>query len=207
MPDFFNEMVHLTGRDVLDDKGIVCYMPNVLPKDRASESVEYLGKNIHWYHQSFYGKLARRGTAFFADRGVVYRYTGQEVIGKGWDAVVDSLRRELESITRVSYNSVLMHRYPDGKAQMGWHSDDERELGQNPVIASLSFGASRQFKLRHKRSRVERSYTLEHNSLLVMAGSLQHYWQHCVPSRANVNNERFNLTFRYTIPTDDKSSC
>jgi alkylated DNA repair dioxygenase AlkB len=95
---------------------------------------------------------------------------------------------------------VLLNHYPDGKAQMGWHSDAEPELGRNPVIASLSFGAARSFQLRHNQTKELREFVLEHGSLLLMGGTVQHFWKHCLPATSRSVKERFNLTFRYTKP-------
>jgi len=198
--DFYNEMTYLPEREILSDNGVVCYRESIWSSEQASRYVQHLRNHIPWYHQLYYGKPALRATAWFADAGVTYRYTGQEVVGNGWDTVISEIRDTVEAITQVKYNSVLLHRYPDGKSQMGWHSDDEPELGLNPVIASVSFGESRLFKLRHKLTNETRDYLLKHNSLLVMAGTLQHHWQHTVPSRSGVKNERFNLTFRFTTP-------
>jgi alkylated DNA repair dioxygenase AlkB len=196
-----SEVAHLPNAEYLQDGGILCYLPRILSESRSNDVVDHLRNEIEWQHQEYYGKPARRGTAWFADMGVNYRYTGQVVVGAGWEPWIDVLRGEMQDIAKSSFNSVLLHRYPDGKAQMGWHADDEEELGSNPVIASLSFGAARTFKLRHKETQEERSLLLEHNSLLIMAGTLQHHWKHSLPARSGVREERFNLTFRYTIPS------
>ena len=95
------------------------------------------------------------------------------------------------------FNSVLLNRYRDGRDGMGWHADDEPELGRNPVIASVSFGATRRFRLRHRRDRVEPiTLPLTDGSLLLMAGETQHRWVHAVPKTTVAVGERLNLTFR-----------
>jgi alkylated DNA repair dioxygenase AlkB len=192
-------MSHLP-HDTLSDNGVVCYLRSVWSSEQVARFTNHLRENIPWHHQMYSGKRAKRATAWFADKGVAYRYTGQSMVGDGWDSVVDEIRRDVQQLTKVGFNSVLLHRYPDGKSQMGWHSDAEAELGLNPVIASVSFGAARVFKLRHKISKEIIEYTLEDNSLLIMAGRLQHHFEHSVPSRPATKAERFNLTFRYTIP-------
>lgn len=189
-----------TTRDDLRDGGMVCYTPTFYPGEQADAIAAFLGERIPWEHQIYYGKPSRRGTAWFADSGIEYRYSGQLHIGTGWDPFVDEIRREAERATQALYNSVLLNDYPDGKAQMGWHSDAEPELGQNPVIASLSFGAPRAFKLRHNGTGEAREYLLGHGSLLLMAGTLQHFWKHCLPVTSRPVGRRFNLTFRFTRP-------
>lgn len=172
---------------------------NVLPVSVADQFVNHL-RTLNWQHEIYRGKATRRGTAWYADAGVEYRYSGQSMIATGWDSEVDGVRQTIEKLCDCHFNSVLLNHYPDGRAQMGWHSDDEPELGPNPVIASLSFGAERAFKLRHKQTHEKRDCVLEDNSLLLMSGELQHHWQHTLPRRSANVGERFNLTFRYTIP-------
>jgi alkylated DNA repair dioxygenase AlkB len=101
----------------------------------------------------------------------------------------------------LTFDSVLANRYRDGRDSMGWHSDDEKELGPDPVIASVSLGAGRRFRLRH-RSRPDLAtldLVLEHGSLLVMQGATQHHWKHCLPRTARPVGERINLTFRRVL--------
>ena len=180
--------------------GEVWLLPNALAEELAARFVQHLRSGVVWTHEVYRGKETRRGTAWFADVGVEYRYSGQSMTGNGWDSEVDEVRQQVEQSCGVVFNSVLCNHYPDGRAQMGWHSDDEPELGENPVIASLSLGEPRAFQLKHKQSGEKREVLLEHNSLLVMAGELQHHWLHTLPRRSERVGERFNLTFRYTLP-------
>jgi alkylated DNA repair dioxygenase AlkB len=107
------------------------------------------------------------------------------------------LRTRLEPLCRVEHNSVLCNRYRDGRDAMGWHSDDEPELGPEPVIASLSFGAARRFRLRHRRAAgIGVDLELAPGSLLVMAGATQANYRHALPRSARVTAPRINLTFR-----------
>ena len=180
--------------------GRLSLFPNFLPAAHALEFVQYLRHQVSWNHEIYYGKPTRRGTAWFADEGVEYRYSGQSMVAEGWTPQLEAVRNAVQEHCGCEFNSVLLNHYPDGRAQMGWHSDDEPELGQNPSIASLSFGATRMFKLRHKQTRETHECLLEDNSLLLMTGELQHHWQHTLPRRSEKVGERFNLTFRYTIP-------
>jgi alkylated DNA repair dioxygenase AlkB len=97
----------------------------------------------------------------------------------------------------VAFNSVLLNWYRDGEDHLSWHSDDEKELGKNPIIASANFGESRDFVVRLKSDHSQKiTFPLKHGTLLIMKGELQHYWEHAVPKRKNVQRSRFNMTFR-----------
>ncbi len=108
------------------------------------------------------------------------------------------IQERIQKIVKLNFNSVLVNLYRDGKDSVSWHSDDEPELGNNPTIASVSFGAARRFLLRHKINKdlATVEISLNHGSLLIMKGSIQHFWKHQVPKTAKVKTERINLTFR-----------
>ena len=189
----FPEQLELTD-------GELFLLSDALPASDAASFVNHLRTNIDWQHEVYRGTRTRRGTAWFADDGVEYRYSNQIWTTTDWDTQVEHVRNTVQDLTGCQFNSVLLNHYPDGRARMGWHSDDEPELGQNPTIASLSFGVARAFKLKHKQTDERHEVMLEDNSLLIMAGSLQHHWFHTIPRRSENLGERFNLTFRYTIP-------
>ncbi|HHW4683543.1 MAG TPA: alpha-ketoglutarate-dependent dioxygenase AlkB family protein, partial [Xylella sp.] len=114
-----------------------------------------------------------------------------------WLLAMESLRVCLEDETGAAFNSVLLNRYRDGRDAMGWHSDDESELGEEPLIASLSLGDSRRFVFRHRSERHLRAEcVLSHGDLLLMGGMTQRYYQHALPRTAKPVGERINLTFR-----------
>jgi alkylated DNA repair dioxygenase AlkB len=107
------------------------------------------------------------------------------------------LKERIESVADVKFTTVLLNLYRDGNDSNGWHSDDEKELGRDPVIASLSFGAKRKFHLRHRKDRSKKySLDLEHGSLLLMKGETQHHWHHQLPKSKRIREPRINLTFR-----------
>jgi alkylated DNA repair dioxygenase AlkB len=114
-----------------------------------------------------------------------------------WNPALTNIKSKIESLSKMEFNSVLLNLYRDGKDSVAWHSDDEPELGKNPVIASVSFGANRRFMFRHKRQK-ELKYELEltHGSLLMMKGTTQHFWQHQIPKVKKLTQPRINLTFR-----------
>jgi len=116
-----------------------------------------------------------------------------------WTDELKEIKRSIEAKAAISFNSVLINYYRDGQDRVAWHSDDEKELGQNPVIGSVSFGAERIFKLRHKKYKInnlKQSITLGNGSFLLMKGATQHHWMHEIPRTAKLIGPRINLTFR-----------
>ena len=107
------------------------------------------------------------------------------------------IREKIEKISKIKFNSVLLNLYRSGSDSVSWHSDDEPELGKNPVIGSLSLGETRQFQMKHKFNRdLKQKILLQHGSFLLMRGKTQHHWLHQIPKRKNLKGERINLTFR-----------
>ena len=137
---------------------------------------------------------------WYGDPGAAYTYSGTRYEPLEWTPLLLGLRERVEAACDARFNSVLLNHYRDGRDSMGMHSDDERELGPEPVIASLSFGATRAFVLRHRRDRARRHrLDLESGSLLVMRGPTQHFWQHGVPKQSRACGARVNLTFRAIV--------
>lgn len=145
---------------------------------------------------TMFGKSVRmpRKVLWVADTGVEYTYSGQPHTPAAWTDELNYLREKLAMYA--SFNSVLANYYNDGNDYMGWHSDDEASLGVAPVIASLSFGASRAFKFRHKQDKHVVTLELAAGSLLLMHGNSQTEWQHMLPKRLKISEPRLNLTFR-----------
>jgi alkylated DNA repair dioxygenase AlkB len=149
-------------------------------------------------HVCLYGKTHNmpRLTAWYGDAGCCYTYSGIRHYPMPWIPILNAIRSRIEQVAGVRFNSVLLNLYREGRDSMGWHSDDERELGKNPVIASVSLGGSRRFLLRHKNGIHHDGVTLTHGSLLLMGGATQHYWQHRIPKTRQAAPPRINLTFR-----------
>ncbi len=150
-------------------------------------------------HISVYGHRCAepRLGLWYADPGVHYRYSGHTCRARAWPAALQSLRELLQDRLQQPFNAVLGNLYRNGNDAMGWHSDDERCLGQRPVIASISLGANRDFLLRRKDDHARQlKLSLQHGSLLVMAGCTQRHWQHALPRRKAIDAVRINLTFR-----------
>jgi alkylated DNA repair dioxygenase AlkB len=160
-----------------------------------------LREQIDWQQEEIvlFGRRHRvpRLVAWHGDPGTAYSYSGTAHEPSPWTPVLTAIRQRIEALTGHSFNSVLLNLYRNGSDGMGWHADDEPELGRNPVIASVSLGATRGFKLRHRRRR-DPVTTLEltHGSLLLMAGNTQHAYVHAVPKTAVASGERINLTYR-----------
>ncbi|HWV08164.1 MAG TPA: alpha-ketoglutarate-dependent dioxygenase AlkB [Pseudomonas sp.] len=135
--------------------------------------------------------------AWYGDAEASYRYSGQTHEPLPWTPLLAEIRKRVQDEVGQPLNGVLLNYYRDGNDSMGWHSDDEAELGRNPLVASLNLGGTRRFDLRRKGgSRIEHSLSLDHASLLVMGGPTQHYWQHQVAKTRQPCAPRLNLTFR-----------
>ena len=140
-----------------------------------------------------------RLTFFEGDPGVRYTYAHRSLEGQGWTPELEALRDRFERDFGITTNTVLANMYRDGQDSMGWHRDNEPELGPDPKVVSLSLGAARDFDLRcDADGRVQRLY-LEHGDLLVMGSESQTKWMHCLPKRLRVGDLRINLTFRQVL--------
>ena len=149
---------------------------------------------VRLYGRSF---AVPRLVAWYGDAQARYRYSGLVHEPLPWTPLLAVVRQRVEQQVGESLNGVLLNLYRDGQDAMGWHSDDEPELGPEPLVVSLNLGATRRFDLRRTGStRIEHSLELEHGSLLVMSGPTQHHWQHQIARTRKVLTPRLNLTFR-----------
>jgi alkylated DNA repair dioxygenase AlkB len=160
-----------------------------------------LFQNTLPFHQgniTIFGKTypIPRLEAFFATGNQRYSYSGKTLISHPFTPELLDIKRKIEEISSETFNCVLVNLYRDGQDSNGWHADNEPELGKNPSIASLSLGASRRFDLRHNLSNQKLSFELNHGSLLVMKGEMQHFWKHQIAKTKKVTEPRINLTFR-----------
>ena len=139
-----------------------------------------------------------RLSAWYGDPDAHYRYSGLSLEPRPWLPPILELKTKVEAACDAPFNSVLLNLYRDGADSMGWHSDDEPELGERPVIASLSLGATRRFRLRHRlRKDLDPvAIDLESGSLLIMQGDTQRFWKHQIPKTKRTVEPRINLTFR-----------
>lgn len=193
MPDF-ETILDLPEATVLLGEGF-------LSDEEARDHFDALRTDIEWEQHAIrlFGRNvpSPRLSAWHGDPDAVYRYSGFTHRPCPWTPRLSSLRTAVEREAGAVFNSVLLNRYRDGQDAMGWHADDEVELGQQPVIASVSLGATRRMRFRHRTRRdLTAEVMLRNGSLLVMAGTTQQYWQHAVPRTRTVHEERINLTFR-----------
>ena len=172
---------------------------------RDSESVDWmerLRKEIEWeqHRIKIFGQWVDcpRLSAWYGDPGAMYSYSSLSLTPIAWTPTLLEVRNQLAETIERPFNSVLLNLYRNGNDSMGWHSDDEWELGLNPVIASISLGDSRMMKFRHRSDPEVSKFALELStgSLLIMAGTTQKYWHHEIPKTKKVVSERLNLTFR-----------
>ncbi len=141
-----------------------------------------------------------RRQIWMGDEHCSYRYSGVTFSPEPWQPQIWHLTQQVNQALQQRFNCVLLNWYRDGSQGMGWHSDDEPELGDSPQIASVSLGQQRRFDLRHRQTQTQLQLELAHGSLLLMAGKCQQYWQHRLPKQTVASAQRFNLTFRYIAP-------
>ena len=143
--------------------------------------------------------------AWLGDARYFYTYSGMTKQATPWTPLLLELKSRIETITKNVFNSCLLNLYHDGSEGMAWHSDDEKSLGRNTTIASISFGAERKFSFKHKITKKTKSLVLEHGSLLVMKGETQRFWQHSLLKSIQVQAPRVNLTFRTIVSNTGES--
>ncbi|VAW85344.1 Alkylated DNA repair protein AlkB [hydrothermal vent metagenome] len=184
----------------LSKNGQLRYFPDFLSMNEATSLYVRLCNDVSWQEESImlFGQVRKvpRLIAFYGDEAVTYTYSKRLHTATRWSDVLLSLKGRIEAMTKERFNSVLCNYYRDGGDAMGWHADNERELGVDPFIASLSFGVTRKFKVRHNRTKEQYSLMLEGGSLLLMSGKFQQHWQHSMPRSRKIHDGRINLTFR-----------
>ena len=185
----------------LPDSDIV-YKKDFLDTNNADELFHYLTNHINWRQDQIkvFGKtyLQPRLTALFGNNGRSYSYSNITMDPLAFNKELEDLRVRIEAISGAQFTTCLLNLYRDGADSNGWHADDEAELGNNPVIASVSLGQARYFHMKHRKLKDKRfKILLEHGSLLLMRGSTQHHWLHQLPKSKRALGPRINLTFRY----------
>lgn len=181
------------------------YYPHFIKFQDADDLFDRFYRETDWKEESItlFGKKYKqpRLTAWYGEENMNYSYSNIKMIAVPFTSTLLKLKSLIEEFTNESFNSVLLNLYRDGNDSNGWHSDDEKELGKDPVIASLSLGAVRKFKLKHKLdNKIFYDISLGHGSLLLMKSETQHFWKHQIPKTKKVDQPRINLTFRRIIP-------
>ncbi|MES2662997.1 MAG: alpha-ketoglutarate-dependent dioxygenase AlkB [Pseudomonadota bacterium] len=178
------------------------FIENWLTLTEQTELWKILNNKVSWEQPKIQiaGKrlLIPRKQAWYGDENAHYKYSSIHCVPTPWTAELFRLKQRLENTINFSFNSVLLNLYSNGQESMGWHSDDETELGAEPWIASISLGATRRFRFRLKKNhRIVHAIDLTGRSLLIMHPSVQYDWQHALPKTKRVVEPRINLTFRY----------
>jgi len=170
---------------------------------RASGVFHQLMKDTPWEQRNIvvFGKQHRepRLSAWHSGSHISYTYSGILRSPRPWTSVLKELRAECAGVAGATFNAVLVNLYRDGNDGVGWHADNEASNGREPIIASLSFGASRRFDFRHRQTRETIRVQLDPGSLLIMSGLSQHCWLHQLPRTKRVTEPRINLTFRRIV--------
>jgi alkylated DNA repair dioxygenase AlkB len=200
--------------DMLEDASAITIGPDDIPDCDlywkreffdVSESDGYfqtLSARVQWRQDAIkYGRKViqvPRLTAWYGNSGKNYAYSGISMKPVPWSAPLLKIKQAVDDEAGVEFNSVLLNYYRDERDSVAWHSDDEPELGKNPIIASVSFGATRRFVMKHKKQKqlAKIEMELSHGSLLLMRGPTQHHWLHTIPKSRVPVGPRINLTFR-----------
>jgi len=190
---------------VVDTDGEVIFYPNVFSIQESDRLFSDLYSTVQWKKDTIhiYGKKIPlpRLTAWYGDEGKSYIYSRIEQHPEAWTPTLTLIKSKTEEISEVTFNSVLLNLYRHGQDSVSWHSDDEPELGENPIIASISLGGTRRFSLKHKISENYKvNLDLPKGSLLLMKGETQHFWKHQIAKTAKFVEPRINLTFRVIKP-------
>ena len=192
----FNSPINLNLKN-----GSITYYPKFFYKEEADFYFNNLLQHINWKQDkiTIYGKthLQPRLTSFFANNKNTYSYSNITMQPEPFKGSLLKIKNKLESNLNLEFTSCLANLYRNGQDSNGWHADNEKELGKNPIIASISFGEERVFNLKHKHDKIlKKKIVLQHGSLLLMQGETQHNWLHQIPKTSKKIGPRINLTFR-----------
>ena len=190
-------------RIILNDSHLDLYR-NVLDTSAAQTLFERLENTLNWKQETIriFGRdvLSPRLQSFYGDNGIGYHYSGRTFTAEYWTSELLMLKNFLSNLLQQDFNAVLCNLYRTGEDSMGWHSDNEPELGEAPIIASVSLGGTRSFNLRAaQQTRQCLSLPLEHNSVVVMPRGFQDRFQHSISKTKKKVAPRINLTFRHFI--------
>ena len=179
----------------------IIYFPDFYDRPKADLIYTELERDILWQQDDIriFGKThpQPRLTALYGNEGRSYSYSNIKMEPHPWNLLLQKIKLEVEKVAKTTFSTVLLNYYRNGKDSNGWHADNEKDLGLNPIIASVSLGAERVFQLKHNSdTEQKKSIVLQHGSLLLMKGTTQHFWKHQIPKTAKTIGPRINLTFR-----------
>ncbi len=199
--DLFGQPIETRNPIIKLNNAELLYHPNFFDKIESDIIFKTLMETIQWKQDkiNMYGRELPlpRLSAWYGENNKPYTYSGITLNPLPWTDELLKIKEKIEAEAKVKFSSVLLNRYRDGQDYVGWHTDAEKELGRNPVIGSVNFGATRKFQLRRIDDHKEKfEVELNHGTFLVMQGATQHFWQHQVPKTATKIGERLNLTFR-----------
>jgi alkylated DNA repair dioxygenase AlkB len=181
--------------------GVVNYYGPMVSKSQADQYFDVLHRTLPWQHDQalIHGCLitTARQVVWYGDLAYAYTYSGTTRHALAWTCELLELKAMVEQLSGCRFNACLLNLYNDGDTAMAWHSDDEKGLGKEAAIASVSLGAPRKFVFKHKREpALQIPLMLAHGSLLLMHGTTQSHWLHSLPKSKKVTTPRINLTFR-----------
>jgi hypothetical protein len=178
----------------LNDGGILHYDESFLSGDLADRYFIELRNHCQWEQKpGIFGHVQPRLIASYGAEGITYKYSGVKNVGLPWTTTLLEIKNKIEAV-QGEYNYCLLNRYRSGQDSMGWHADNEPEMGN--VIGSLSLGATRKCRIRHNVTRDTKTFLVGNGTLIIMAGAMQQFWQHEVPKTKQNVGERINVTFR-----------
>lgn len=187
--------------NLLPSEGEVIFYPQFFSTQESDDYFTVLEQSIEWKQEpiKIFGRtlMQPRLTALYGDPDKAYSYSGIRMQPLEWTNALLKIKEKIETKSGVVFTTALLNYYRDGKDSMGWHRDNEKNLGINPVIGSVSFGSTRTFQFRkYSDKNVIRSVELTHGSFLLMKGATQHFWEHQLPKTNKQAKARINITFR-----------
>ena len=190
--------------NLLPKDGEIYYIPALFTKEESDKFYMSLQESIQWKHEPImmFGKeiMQPRLTAWYGDEGMSYTYSGITMQPLSWNDDLALIKSRIEAASEHVFNSALLNLYRDGNDSVGWHRDNEKSLGIDPIIASVSFGTARNFHFKHVTDKeLKLKVPLTHGSLLLMKGRTQHHWLHSIQKEPKVRSGRINITLRTIV--------
>ena len=204
----------LIGEELRLGDSVLTDFPCAFSPEESQALLEALLQQIPWRQESLWiagqQRAVPRLQCWMGDAESLYGYSGMRLTPEPWHPAVLQIKLQVEELSKQAFNSVLLNLYRDGSDSVAWHADDEKELGEDPVIASVSLGAERPFQLKRKaaasagQSPEKHQIMLRNGSILIMGKGIQNNWLHQVPKVKSLTEPRINLTFRQIQKTREQ---